>query len=79
MDDLSAFKEWLSKNTDYSHEVIIDLCSRVKRADSILPWYQDEVYIFYLERSKEFCSLSCSVRSQIKKAVKLYSEYKREG
>lgn len=78
MDDLIEFKAWLESNTTYSHAVIKDLCSRIKRANAILPWYNEEVYIFYLEHSDEFKSLTPTVRSQIKKSVKIYNEYKRE-
>lgn len=68
------FRAWLKENTAYSDAVINDTVSRAKRADSILEWYDDEVYQFYLERNKKYQALSCSVRSQIKKAIKLYNE-----
>ena len=45
----------------------------LKRADHILEWNDLETYIFYLEREQQFEILSVSVRSQIKKAVKLYT------
>lgn len=69
------FRAWLKENTTYSDAVINDTISRVKRADGILEWYDDEVYLFYMERNEKYQSLSKSVRSQIKKAVKLYFEY----
>lgn len=68
------FRAWLKDNTSYSDAVINDTISRAKRADSILEWYDDEVYQFYLERKEKYQALSGSVRSQIKKAVKLYNE-----
>lgn len=69
------FKKWLKENTRYSDAVISDVVSRVKRADSILAWYDEEVYQFYLEQSEQYRHLSVSVRSQIKKAVKLYRQF----
>ena len=75
MIDTVNFREWLSNNTTYSDSVITDTISRIKRADAILEWYDDEVYQFYLERENDYKKLSVSVRSQIKKAVKLYYKY----
>lgn len=68
------FRAWLKENTSYSDAVINDTVSRAKRADGILEWYDDEVYQFYLERNEKYQALSSSVRSQIKKAIKLYNE-----
>lgn len=72
MIDTELFKSWLKENTSYSDAVIGDTISRVKRADNILEWYDDEVYQFYLEHEEDYKVLSVSVRSQIKKAVSLY-------
>lgn len=74
MIDTELFKSWLKANTTYSDAVITDTISRAKRADSILEWYNDDVYQFYLEREEQYQALSVSVRSQIKKAVKLYNQ-----
>ena len=51
------------------------MSSRIKRADNILTWYDDEVYQFYLEQDDQYKLLSTSVRSQIKKSVKLYRQF----
>lgn len=79
MVDTINFKQWLLENTTYSDAVITDTISRIKRADAILEWYDDEVYQFYLEREDAYKKLSVSVRSQIKKAVKLYLLYAAEN
>ena len=76
MIDMAQFKTWLEENTSYSGAVISDTVSRLKRADSILELSEEEVYLFYLERKPEFKTLSMSVKSQIKKAVRLYLTYK---
>ena len=76
MTDIAQFKTWLEENTSYSGAVIRDTISRLKRADSILELSEEEVYLFYLERKPEFKALSMSVKSQIKKAVRLYLTHK---
>lgn len=75
MVQVDSFKEWLKDNTDYSDAVISDTASRIKRADNILEWNGTDTYLFYLEKEQKFEVLSVSVRSQIRKAVKLYSTY----
>ena len=72
MVNVEPFKEWLQANTTYSAPVIRDTASRVKRADAILEWNDEEVYQFYLERTEQYKLLSPTVRSQLKKAVRLY-------
>ncbi len=69
------FKEWLKNHTEYSDAVIGDTVSRIKRADGILEWNSSDTYLFYLEKEQHFESLTVSVRSQIRKAVKLYTAY----
>lgn len=77
MVDLNSFRGWLSENTDYSHDVIIDILSRAKRADKMLTWTNEDIYEFRLEHHPDFKLLPSSVRSQIKKAIKLYSQFYR--
>ena len=76
MVDAAQFKTWLEENTPYSSAVIGDTVSRLRRADSILEITEEEVYLFYLERKPEFKALSMSVKSQIKKAVRLYLTFR---
>ena len=75
MQDMNSFKNWITNNTSYSKATVSDTVSRVKRANSILPIFDDIVYQFRLEQTDEYKQLSCAVRSQIKKAIKLYFEY----
>lgn len=75
MVDTEHFKEWLKDNTTYSDPVISDISSRIKRADNLLEWYDEEVYQFYLEQNEQYKLFSSPVRSQIKKAVKLYRQF----
>lgn len=76
MIESERFKEWIKNNTKYSDAVISDTVSRIKRADSILEWNDDEIYQFYLEHNEIYKTLSASVRSQLKKAVTLYRAYR---
>jgi DNA (cytosine-5)-methyltransferase 1 len=77
MEDVNKFKEWLNLNYSYSEASITDILSRLKRANKILPWFDDVIYLFRLEQDNSYKYLTCSVRSQIKKAVKLYFEFKQ--
>ncbi|MCD7811956.1 MAG: hypothetical protein LUG91_08960 [Ruminococcus sp.] len=71
-----SFSKWLSENTSYSNAVISDTVSRMKRADNTLPYNDGETYLFYLEKQDSFKALSVTVRSQIRKAVKLYDRFR---
>lgn len=78
MIESNEFKAWLESHTEYSGAVIGDVLSRIKRADGMLAWDNTDTYLFYLERERQFEALSVSVRSQIRKAVKLYTEYVKD-
>ena len=71
----NEFRDWLKQKTKYTEAVIGDIVSRVKRADGILPIYEDEVYQFYLERTDKYKALSASVRSQLKKSTSLFFDF----
>ena len=75
MVDLSNFKLWLHDTKEYSERTISNTVSRMKRADNFLSWFNDPVYQFRLEQLDEYRNLSTGVKSQIKKAVKLYFEF----
>lgn len=70
-----GFKQWLISNTTYSNRVVSNTISRLKRADRMHPVRPEEVYLFELEHTDGFNSLSVAVKSQIRKAVKLYFQY----
>ncbi len=76
--DFEEFQQWLKK-TKYSNRVISDIISRLRRVNKIMPGEPDPTYLFVLERSKDFLALESSVRSQLKKVVCLYIEYKLES
>lgn len=71
----SGFRQWLISNTTYSNRVVSNTISRLKRADRMHPVRPEEIYLFELEHTEEFNGLSVTVKSQIRKAVKLYFQY----
>ena len=73
--DLRWYKR---KNLEYSPAVVGDIVSRIKRANRILEFNLDDAYQFYLEHEEAYKVLSVSVRSQIKKAVRLYRAYMKK-
>jgi len=75
----SDFREWLNSTTKYSNRVISNTVCRLKRADRMLPLRPEEIYLFELEHSDEFQKLTVTVKSQIRKAVKLYFQYAKSG
>ena len=69
------FRAWLKAETNYSKETISNIVSRIRRADDILPWFDEQLYLFKLEQELDSQVVSRFVRSQIKKAVKLYFNF----
>lgn len=80
MEQLSLFRNWLNQTTSYTNPTKNNIVSRVKRANIILPIIEDPVYLYNLSLSPEFQNLTVSVKSQIRRAVKIYFEFlKSEG
>ena len=75
MNNLNCFKQWLDVNSTYTKETKSNIVSRLRRADKIVPLDKDPVYLFNLSQSGEFVVLSVSVKSQIRRAVKIYHKY----
>jgi len=73
------FLEWLRDNQTMSGRTQRDTISRLKRADAIcsMPQEPEAYYLFTLEQSDDYKSLTPTVRSQLKRAVSLYSEYRK--
>jgi len=75
-----TFKAWLAETQSYTPRTAGNVISRVKRASRILRASQlprDPLdAIQALERRREFVDLSSSVRSQLKKAVRLHAEFR---
>lgn len=70
------FREWLIEDKQYSDRASRDVNSRLKRALYLSG--ENEISLETLakiEYNIEFNGLSTSVKSQIRRAVKLYQEY----
>jgi len=75
--EYSEFYNWLCGIQKLSEKVKKDTVSRLKRANMIckLPPQPDSYYLFLLEQSDGYRSLTQTVRSQVKRAVTLYADY----
>lgn len=73
------FSLWLANNENYSKRTISNTISRLKRANNILAWKDEPLYIYRLEQCSKFNDLSIAVKSQIRKSVKLYSKYMKSA
>ncbi|HVI42326.1 MAG TPA: hypothetical protein VM577_16860, partial [Anaerovoracaceae bacterium] len=71
------FLSWLISVKQFSQRTASDTFSRVKRADKLyqINGIPDTYYIYQLEQHNDFKSLSVDVRSQIKRATTLFSDY----
>lgn len=79
--DESKFDGWLKKKFGYIDKSARDVRSRVKRANQLADVTSektDEEVLFYMSQNPEFKELSPSVKSQLKRGVKLYREFVRE-
>jgi hypothetical protein len=81
-DDFLEFKSWLKDVKGFSPAVAKDILSRLNRVERIasLPALSkpDDEICMLLAREKEFNALSSSVRSQLRRSLALYSEFKRK-
>lgn len=78
MERIEEFKKWLDETTDYTKETKSNILSRLRRANNIIPVDADELYLFNLSTNEEFKVLSVSVKSQIRRAVKLFINFIKE-
>jgi DNA (cytosine-5)-methyltransferase 1 len=76
--DYNKFLLWIGRTQSFSEKTTRDIVSRLKRVESIcsLPFTPDAYYLFQLEQSSGFKELATDVRSQMKRAVTLYFDYR---
>lgn len=75
------FSSWLKSNKGYTNPAANDVSSRLRRALSFhqIDWNLDQASnIFFLEQTHGFQSLTVSVKSQLRRAVKLHFEFLSE-
>ena len=78
-ENTSEFINWLIQEQKYSPKAARDVVSRCKRAESILSaqeYADSDLYLFRLNQENAFKVLSVSVRSQIRRAIRLRAAYK---
>ena len=72
------FKKWLQEKNKYTDASIKDIISRLRRANNILIFLNEDIYLFRLEQCEEFQKASVSVKSQMRRAIRLYFQYLKE-
>jgi DNA (cytosine-5)-methyltransferase 1 len=77
-EEYADFREWLKNTKSLSKDSADDVVSRIKRAKSImeidLPVDIDTL-LFHFIGKPAFKTLTITVKSQLKRAVKLYKEF----
>ena len=76
--ECEKFKKWLTEKNKYTDASIKDIVSRLRRANNILIFENEDIYLFRLDQCKEFQKASVSVKSQIRRSVRLYFQYLKE-
>lgn len=70
------FNLWLTSEKNYSDRAARDVQSRLKRALAFANHkIVSEETLPALEKNQEFRALSMSVKSQLRRAIRLYREY----
>lgn len=78
MIESEKFSQWLKKNTKLSSKSVRDTVSRVKRASDFIDLYTNlniEETLFILSQHQGFKKLNVDIRSQLKRAVKLFRKF----
>jgi DNA (cytosine-5)-methyltransferase 1 len=73
------FLEWLKTEKTLTDDSASDVISRVKRSKTIMEIdvpMETELLLFHFSGKPEFKTLTLTVRSQLKRAVRLYREFK---
>jgi hypothetical protein len=83
LDDIDAFRAWLTKETSLSPPSVSDVCSRLRRLSAMVNLGStrtaEEIKAVAV-RAPLFSTLSPDVRSQLKRAGSLYMEFRaRKG
>jgi hypothetical protein len=78
--DEKKFREWLIEKKHFGVKSTNDIISRIKRAGKLIKVTDDvdsEKIINKLENIKEFQHMSLSVKSQLKRAIRLKTDYQK--
>ena len=69
------YRKWLQEKNTYTDASIKDIISRLRRANNILIFQNEDIYLFRLGQCEEFQKASVSVKSQMRRAIRLYFQY----
>jgi len=78
-EEYACFREWLIASKSLTKNSASDVVSRIKRAKNIMEidvFLDIETLLFHFMGKPAFKALTITVRSQLKRAVKLYKEFK---
>lgn len=76
---MMEFKEWTRKEKGIGMKSAFDVASRLKRARTILGTENiDDSTIVKLESNEIFQRLSMTVKSQLRRSIRLYIEYQKQ-
>jgi DNA (cytosine-5)-methyltransferase 1 len=78
-EEYADFREWLQNTKSLTKDSAADVVSRIKRAKNIMDLdvpVDIETLLFHFIGKPAFKSLTITVRSQLKRSIKLYREFK---
>jgi len=78
-DDYTVFREWLQTTKSLTKNSAEDVVSRIRRAKNIMEIdipIDIETLLFHFMGKPAFKTLTITVKSQLKRAIKLYKEFK---
>jgi len=78
-EDYADFREWLQNTKSLTKNSAEDVVSRIKRAKNIMEIdvpIDIETLLFHFMGKPAFKVLTITVKSQLKRAIKLYKEFK---
>jgi len=78
-EEYACFRDWLVASKSLTKNSADDVVSRIKRAKNIMEIdvpLDVETLLFHFTAKPAFKTLTITVRSQLKRAVKLYKEFK---
>lgn len=75
--DKTGFRAWLETGYCYSARTVGDIVSRVNRCLTLCKTSEEpnDYYLYRLEQNKEFGALSVNVKSQMRRAMRLYVDF----
>ena len=78
-DERTNFQTWLKQNTSLSSKPIGDVASRLARVEKMVRLNTSippDEFLFGLGKKAEFSGLSASVKSQLKRAYRLFHQFR---